>query len=651
MAPLWTPGPDRIADSNLHRFRLAAQNATGRSIPDYPALHEWSVTDPAAFWRLVWDQAGIIGDAGATTMEDSPTMRRTRFFPDARLNFAENLLAGPVDDIAIHFAGESGARRELSRGELRALVGHLAAGMRAEGIGAGDRVAAWLPNMPETYAVMLAASSIGAVFSSTSPDFGVNGVVDRFGQIEPKLLFATDGYHYGGTVHDCTDRLREIRGRLPSVERVVVIPFETPEDTLPLDQIPDTITMAEWLAPIEPTPPVFEQLAFDHPLYILYSSGTTGAPKCIVHRAGGILLKHTVEHRLHCDVKPGDRVFYVTTAGWMMWNWLASGLAAGAAIVVYDGSPFHPDGDTLFDLVDEFDITLMGVSAKFIDALRKQGRSPIDSHRLAALRTICSTGSPLVPEGFEYVYEHISHDVHLASISGGTDLCGCLVAGDPCGPVHAGEIQVAGLGQAMVVFDHDGRPARVGHQGELVCTAPFPSMPLAFWNDPGDTRYQAAYFERFDGVWHQGDFAEQTPNGGFIIHGRSDATLNPGGVRIGTAEIYRQVEQMTEIDEALVVAQEWDDDTRIVLFVVLTAGTELDDEVVARIRRQVRDNASPRHVPARIVAVPEIPRTRSGKIVELAVREVIHGRPVDNVEALANPEALAAFAQRPELEV
>ncbi|MDH5236471.1 MAG: acetoacetate--CoA ligase [Acidimicrobiia bacterium] len=650
MAPLWSPTRQRVEATNLDRFRRTVSAETGLPLESYEDLHAWSVTQPAAFWRAAWEHLGIIGRAGPITLAPGEELRDTRFFPDAELNFAENLLAGAPDDPVIFFAGESGARRTLTRADLANQVAGLAAAMRAEGVGPGDRVAAWMPNIPETYAIMLAAASIGAVFSSTSPDFGANGVVDRFGQIEPCLLFATDGYRYGGAVHDCTHRLAEIRSRLPTLERVVVISFEPPDDPLPLDAIPDAIGLDDWLAPVGRPELVFPPLPFDHPLYILYSSGTTGAPKCIVHRAGGILVKHAVEHRLHCDVHPGDRVFYFTTAGWMMWNWLASALGAGAAIVVYDGSPFHPDGDALFDLVDELDITLMGVSAKFIDALRKEHREPAATHRLDSLRTICSTGSTLVPEGFDYVYEHIKADVHLASISGGTDLCGCLVAGDPTGPVHRGEIQAPGLGQAMAVVDGDGRPVSAGQAGELVCTRPFPSMPLRFWGDPSGDRYHDAYFARFPGMWHQGDFAERTDHGGFVIHGRSDATLNPGGVRIGTAEIYRQVEALPEIAESLVVAQDWDDDTRVVLFVVLAEGASFDDALQSRIRRQVRDNASPRHVPDRILSVPEIPRTRSGKIVELAVRDVIHGRPIDNAEALANPEALDAFRHRPELE-
>jgi acetoacetyl-CoA synthetase len=444
-----------------------------------------------------------------------------------------------------------------------------------------------------------------------------------------------------------TGKLAEVAADLPTVRQVVVVPDSTDGPSGPL---PDgAITLDDFLAPHTAVPVAFEPLPFDHPLYILYSSGTTGAPKCIVHRAGGLLLKHHVEYRLHCDVRPDDRVCYFTTAGWMMWNWLAAGLAAEAALVLYDGSPFHPGAEQLFDLVDATGTTLLGVSAKFIDAVAKSGLRPVESHDLSTLRTVCSTGSPLSPEGFSHVYADWKADLHLASISGGTDLCGCLVGGDPTLPVHAGQIQGPVLGQAMDVFDEEGSPAPIGQQGELVCTAPFPSMPLGFWNDPDGDRYRSAYFERFDGAWHQGDFAERTPEGGFIIHGRSDATLNPGGVRIGTAEVYRQVDRLDEVVESLVIGQSWEGDTRIVLFVVPASGVELDDDLVGRIRSAIRTGASPRHVPAVVLAVPDLPRTRSGKMVEMAVRNVVEGRPVTNLEALANPEALEAFRSRPEL--
>ncbi|MEQ8839866.1 MAG: acetoacetate--CoA ligase [Acidimicrobiales bacterium] len=637
--PIWRPSPERAAGTNLARFAVA------RGHDDYESLHRWSVDEPAAFWAAAWDDLGVIGTAGDRVIEPGPTLADTRFFPDARLNVAENLLAHRGDEPALVFHSEDDSIvREISRDELRRTVGRFQSAMRRAGVTEGDRVAAWLPNIPETYAVMLAAASIGAVFSSTSPDFGVDGVVDRFSQVAPKLLFACDGYLYAGKIHDCLAPLLEIRAALPSVEQVVIVPFFGGGTT---GDVVDGVPLADFVDGIAPREPDFVPMPFDHPWYILFSSGTTGRPKCIVHRTGGVLLKHVVEHRLHCDVRAGDRVFYFTTAGWMMWNWLASGLAAGATLVLYDGSPFHPDGNRLFDLADDAEVTLFGTSAKFIDAVAKSGLRPVDTHSLESMRTITSTGSTLVAEGFETVHDAIKADVHLASISGGTDLCGCLVAGDPTSPVHAGEIQRPALGLAIDIVDELGNPVHVGVRGELVCGNPFPSMPLGFHDDPGDARYRAAYFERFPGMWHQGDFAEWTETGGIVIHGRSDATLNPGGVRIGTAEIYRQVDKIPEVLESIVIGQPVEGDTRVVLFVVLRDGVTLDDTLEARIRAQVRAGATPRHVPAVIGQVTEIPRTRSGKIVELAVRAVVEGNEVKNADALANPDALDQFRDHP----
>ena len=624
-----------------------ARFAAAHGHPDYASLHAWSVDDPEGFWAAVWDDLAVVGNRGDRVMTTGTELFETRFFPDARLNVAENLLAhrGPEPALVFHSEDDS-IIRVLSRDELRLTVGRLQAALVRAGVVEGDRVAAWLPNIPEAYALMLATAAIGATFSSTSPDFGVDGVVDRFSQVEPKVLFACDGYLYGGKVHDRLGALHEIRAALPGIERVVIVPFFGDNST---GGVSDAVVLDDFLSGLEPQEPVFAPLPFDHPWYVLFSSGTTGKPKCIVHRAGGVLLKHLTEHRLHCDVGPGDRVFYFTTAGWMMWNWLASGLASGATLVLYDGSPFHPDGNRLFDLADATGITLFGTSAKFIEALGKSGLRPIDTHDLATVRTIASTGSTLVPEGFETVHDAIKHDVHLASISGGTDLCGCLVAGDPTSPVHAGEIQRPALGLAIDVVDEIGNPVPPGVRGELVCRNAFPSMPLGFHDDPGDRRYRAAYFERIPGVWHQGDFAEWTESGGIVIHGRSDATLNPGGVRIGTAEIYRQVDKVPEVLEAIVIGQQLDGDTRVVLFVVLRDGVVLDDELTRRIKAEVRAGATPRHVPAVIGQVSEIPRTRSGKIVELAVRAAVHGDEVANTEALANPGALASFRDHPAL--
>ena len=621
----------------------------GGDLSDYQSLHEWSVREPAQFWETVWDHCGVIGDRGDTTIDPAPELWRNRFFPNATLSYAENALARDDDGDAISFVREDGLRRTLSWRELHGLVSRIQQALRAAGVGSGDRVAAWLPNVPEAYALLLATSSIGAVFSSCSPDFGATGVVDRFGQIEPTVLVAVDAYLYGSTKFDCLDRLRDINTQLPTVRTTVVLPYV--DEAADLDGLRGAVMWDEWLAAHSAAPVDFRSVPFDHPLYILYSSGTTGLPKCIVHRGGGVLVKHLVEHQLQVDVKSDDRVFYFTTTGWMMWNWLASALTSKATVVAYDGAPVQGEGTPLWSLADEQAITLFGTSAKFLETCQKLGLRPVEDQELRALRTITSTGSPLSPEGFDYVYRDVKADVHLASISGGTDLCGCLVAGDPTSPVWAGEIQRPALGMAIDVVDDAGASVPPGRAGELVCRAPFPSMPIGFWNDPNDARYHATYFERFPGMWHQGDFAEWTEHGGVVIHGRSDATLNPGGVRIGTAEIYRQVETLDEIQESLVIGQRWGDDVRIVLFVVLREGVELTEGLRTEITTRIRAGASPRHVPARIVAVTDLPRTRSGKLTELAVRAVVHGEPVKNTEALANPESLDQFRDLQELAV
>jgi len=633
--PLWTPSPERAAATLLARFMERAGHR------DYAALHRWSVEERAAFWSLVWDFCAVKGEKGARVLVDGDRMPGAKWFPDARLNFAENLLEARGEADALVFWGEDRVRRRMSQRELHALVSRLAQALKAAGVGKGDRVAGYLPNLPESVAAALATASLGAIWSSCSPDFGVQGVLDRFGQIEPKVLFCTDGYLYGGKEFDCLAKTREVLAKLPSVRRCVTVPYLGTGGK-------EGETLEEFLAPFAPAEIAFEPVAFDHPLYILYSSGTTGAPKCIVHGHGGTLLQHLKEHRLHTDVKPGDRLFYFTTLGWMMWNWLVSGLASGATLLLYDGSPFVGRGRILFDFADAEGMTHFGTSAKFIDAIAKLGLRPRESHRLEALRTVLSTGSPLLPEGFDYVYANVKADVCLSSISGGTDIVSCFVLGNPMAPVWRGEIQAKGLGMAVEVFDEQGRRV-VGQKGELVCTKPFPSMPVGFWNDPDGKKYRAAYFETYPNVWRHGDWCEETVHGGFIIYGRSDAVLNPGGVRIGTAEIYRQVETIDEVVESIVIGQEWEGDVRVVLFVKLKDGVQLDDALAARIKKRIRDNTTPRHVPAKILQVPDIPRTRSGKIVELAVRDVVHGRPVKNVEALANPEALEHFRNRPEL--
>ena len=647
--PLWQPSEARKNDSLLMRFITAAEARHGLSLPDYATLWRWSVDDMAAFWALFWEFSGVIAETrGARVLVDGDKMPGAKFFPDARLNFAENLLRRRDDGPALIFWGEDRVKRSLSRAELYDTVARTARAFRALGLGPGDRVAAYTPNMPETIIAMLAASSIGAVFSSASPDFGVQGVVDRFGQIEPKLLIAADGYHYNGKTHSSLDKLPDIVARLPTVEKTVVIPYVT--ETPDLGGLANGVTFPDLIADQEADAIAFAQLPFDHPLYIMFSSGTTGVPKCIVHGQGGALLQHLKEHQLHCDIKPGDKLFYFTTCGWMMWNWLATGLASEATLLLYDGSPFHPDGNVIFDFADATGMNFFGTSAKFIDAVNKAGLAPKETHSLATVRTMASTGSPLVPESFDFVYDKIKSDIHLASVSGGTDLLACFVNGNPLDPVWRGEIQGCALAMAVDVFDPEGKPLR-GEKGELVCTKPFPSMPIRFWNDPDGSKYHNAYFARYPNVWWHGDYVAFTEHGGIIIYGRSDATLNAGGVRIGTAEIYRQVEKLDEVVESLVIGQEWDNDTRVVLFARLRDGLTLDDALIARIKKQIRDNTTPRHVPARIVQVSDIPRTKSGKIVELAVREVVHNRPVKNKDALANPEALEEFENRPELQV
>jgi acetoacetyl-CoA synthetase len=652
---LWRPSPERVARATLTDFTRKLTAATGAALPDYAALWRWSVDNKEAFWCALWDYAGVIGTRGGRTLVDGDRMPGARWFPDARLNYAENLLSRmPAADTgdALVFRGEDKVASRVSHAELVAAVSRVAAALRAQGVGVGDRVAGYLPNMPQAIIAMLGAASVGAIWSSCSPDFGVEGVLDRFGQIEPRVLFTVDGYWYNGKALPLADKNAAIVARLPTVERVVVVPYLGPALAAGAAAVRGGIDWSDWLAPHPAQVIVYERLPFDHPLFIMYSSGTTGVPKCIVHGAGGTLLQHLKEQRLHGDVNPGDRLFYFTTCGWMMWNWLASGLASGATLLLFDGSPFFDQGRILWDFAEAERMTHFGTSAKYIDAIRKIALVPRKNWKLAALRAVFSTGSPLSPEGFDYVYQCVKEDLCLSSISGGTDIISCFALGAPTLPVWRGELQCRGLAMAVDVYDDDGKPVR-GEKGELVCTEPFPAMPIGFWNDPDGAKYRAAYFERFPGVWCHGDYVELTAHDGLIIYGRSDATLNPGGVRIGTAEIYRQVEQQDEVVESLVIGQTWPPnevgDVRVVLFVRLRDGLVLDEALTERIRRHIRLNTTPRHVPAKVVQVTDIPRTKSGKIVELAVRNVVHGMDVRNLEALANPEALEQYRDRDEL--
>jgi len=651
MSELWRPSPARVADSNLTRFVRCVNARRGTRLRTYAELYDWSLSSPEAFWSELARFADVRAEWGAGPVIEQPQrMPGARFFPEAKLNFAANLLRFDDEQTALVFRSERGVRRTLSYRELRAEVARVAAGLQAAGVVAGDRVAGYLPNLPEAVIALLAAASCGAIWSSCSPDFGVPGVLDRFGQIAPKVLFTADGYFYAGKKLDSLQPISELLEQLPAVERVVVIPYLDSEPQLGALGAAATYASSWQEFGNRDTPLTFAQMPFNHPLYILYSSGTTGVPKCIVHGAGGTLLQHQKEHLLHTDLKRSDRLFYFTTCGWMMWNWLVSALATGSTIVLYDGSPFHPGPEALWDMAQEERLTVFGTSAKYLSALQKSGFVPAGRVDLTALRSVLSTGSPLLPEGFDYVYRAVKADLQLASISGGTDIVSCFALGCPTRPVYRGEIQCRGLGMAVDIFDDHGHPLR-GERGELVCTAPFPSMPVGFWNDPDGARYRAAYFERFPGVWHHGDYAAITEHDGVVIYGRSDAVLNPGGVRIGTAEIYAAVERLPQIAEALAVSQEWHGDVRVVLFVRLQPGVALDEALKKELRTTIRTHTTARHVPAKIIAVPDMPRTLSGKVTELAVRNVIHGLPVKNVDALANPAALEHFRDLPDLQL
>ena len=638
---IWAPSDKRKQASHMYRFM------SEHAFANYDDLFEWSVRDSAAFWEALVVFCDVEFTVPAdTTLTREDDIMDAGWFVGSTLNYAAHLLRHGGDRAALIFCGEDGSRRELSFDELRIAVAEIAAGLEHAGVVKGDRVGAYLPNCPEAIIAMLATASIGAVWSSCSPDFGANGVVDRFGQITPKLLFTANGYLYNGKRIDCIAASAEISATIPSIEVTVVVPFL--DIGADISDISNGVAWAEFAKPGKEL--TFAAVEFDHPLFVMYSSGTTGVPKCIVHGHGGTVLQHLKEHMLHCDLDEKDRLFYFTTCGWMMWNWLVSGLATGTTLVLFDGSPFFDDGRGLWKMAERERVTVFGTSAKYISALEKACVRPIDEFNLSALRTILSTGSPLAPESFDYVYDAIGSDLQLASIAGGTDILSCFAIGNPLLPVRRGELQCRGLGMAVEIYNDVGKPV-IEERGELVCTKAFPSAPVCFWNDDNDARYRAAYFDRFPDIWAHGDFAELRKSGGMIIHGRSDAVLNPGGVRIGTAEIYRQVEKLDEVIESIAIGQQWDGDVRVVLFVVLRDGIDLDDELQAAIRQLIRDNTTPRHVPAKIVAVPDIPRTKSGKIVEIAVRSVVHGEAVRNTGALANPEALNYFRDLAELGV
>ena len=636
---MWRPTNQQIDQAQLTQFRLAVNNKFGVSLQSYDDLYQWSLDHAAEFWSEIWDMGPILSSVKANeVVDDLSKMPGATWFSGSQLNYAENLLRFRDDRIAIHFRGEAQVRRSVTYVELFALVAKTAQAMKAAGVQKGDRIAGFIPNLPEAIVAMLAASSLGAVWSSSSPDFGIKGVLDRFSQIEPKLIFAADGYFYGGKRFDSLEKLGNILKQLPSVEKVVIINYTQKPD---LSQIPNSLDWDEFISN-DATELQFTPLPFNHPLYIMYSSGTTGLPKSIVHSAGGTLIQHLKELKLHCDLRREDTIFYFTTCGWMMWNWLVSSLSVGATLVLYDGNPFYPGPDTLWRMAEELDISIFGTSAKYLDALESAGTRPGELFKLDNLRAVLSTGSPLSEESFDFVYSDIKQDVLLASISGGTDIVSCFVLGNPTLPVYRGELQCRGLGMKVEAFDDSGNPVN-NESGELVCTQAFPSMPIYFWNDPDGQKYHHAYFADYPGIWRHGDYIEINDHGGIRIFGRSDATLNPGGVRIGTAEIYAVVEVLPEIADSLVVGQTWEDDERVILFVKLVPGMKLDENLIKKLKTLIRQNCSPRHVPAVILETTDIPYTINGKKVEIAVKKIIGGKDVQNRSALANPESLDLY--------
>lgn len=645
--PLWQPDAERLSHCRMAAFMQFVTDRHGSDFAGYAALHQWSVDNPDQFWRAIWDFCGVIASVDSEqVVDDIQRFPGASWFPGARLNFAENLLRFRDQRTALIGILENQQRRTISYAELWVAVERMAAAMAHHGISVGDRVAGFMPNVPETVVAMLASASLGAIWTSCSPDFGLQGAKDRFSQVAPRLLFTGNAYQYNGKVIDCIAKAKALADNVDAIEQVIVVPvIQKPADRF---DHPKFVTLATWLDAAPERPLVFEQLPFQHPLYILYSSGTTGIPKCIVHGAGGTLLQHLKEHQLHTDIHREDVFFYFTTCGWMMWNWLASGLASGCTLVLYDGSPFSDDGNVLLDVIDSEGITVFGVGAKYIDALAKADKIPRRSHRLGSLRTILSTGSPLGSGSYDYIYRDFKADVCLSSISGGTDIISCFVLGNPLLPVYRGEIQCIGLGMAVEFLNDAGDPI-INEKGELVCTQGFPSAPVGFWNDVDNARYRDAYFSRYEHCWSHGDYGELTARGTVIIHGRSDTVLNPGGVRIGTAEIYRQIEKIAPVTDSVVIGQQQDNDERVVLFVVLRQGQRLDQTLIDLIKQTIRSNTTPRHVPAKVIAVPEIPRTISGKVAELAVKDMVHGREIKNTSALANPEALQYFVDHPDL--